>query len=128
MILVWNGPRQTLSHTITSSSMLPSGGSPLAPSTGVCPLRGGDSHTPPAEKKPCHPHSGPWHGEMVYLALSDNIDYSVDRAGPYNQGDPPSKLGLIRHHQEHCIFIISCNPLHLHVQDDKPEWTSTFPT
>ena len=35
MISVWNGPRQTLSHTITSSSMLPSGGPPLAPSTGV---------------------------------------------------------------------------------------------
>ena len=35
MISIWNGPRQMLSHTITSSSMLLSGGSPLAPSTGV---------------------------------------------------------------------------------------------
>ena len=35
MISVWNGPRQTLSCTITSSSMLPSGDSPLASSTRV---------------------------------------------------------------------------------------------
>ena len=35
MILVWNGLRQTLSCTVTSSSMLPSGDPPLAPSTGV---------------------------------------------------------------------------------------------
>ena len=35
MISVWNGPRWTLSHTITSSSTLPSWGPPLAPSTGV---------------------------------------------------------------------------------------------
>ena len=37
MISVWNGPRRTLSHTITSSSMLPSEDPPLAPSTGVSP-------------------------------------------------------------------------------------------
>ena len=42
MISVWNGPRQTLSRTITSSSMLPSGGPPLAPSTIVStPLEAG---------------------------------------------------------------------------------------
>ena len=35
MISVWNGPRQTLSRTVTSSSTLPSRDSPLAPSTGV---------------------------------------------------------------------------------------------
>ena len=35
MISVWNYPRWTLSHTITSSSMLPSGDPPLAPSLGV---------------------------------------------------------------------------------------------
>ena len=35
MISVWNGPRQTLSYTITSPSMLLSGCPPLAPSTGV---------------------------------------------------------------------------------------------
>ena len=33
MISVWSGPRQTLSHTVTSLSMLPSGDPPLAPST-----------------------------------------------------------------------------------------------
>ena len=71
-----------------------------------------------------HPHSGPWHGEMVYLALSDNIDHSADSAGPYNQRDPLSKLGLIRHHQEHRVFVISCDPPHLHMQDDKPEQAS----
>ena len=35
MISVWNSPRWTLPHTITSSSMLPSWNPPLAPSTGV---------------------------------------------------------------------------------------------
>ena len=35
MISVWNGPRRTLSHTVTSSLMLPSGDPPLAPSTRV---------------------------------------------------------------------------------------------
>ena len=35
MILVLNGPRWSLSHTITSSSTSPSGGPPLAPSTQV---------------------------------------------------------------------------------------------
>ena len=35
MISVWNGSRRTLSCTITSSSMLPSEGPPLAPSTRV---------------------------------------------------------------------------------------------
>ena len=35
MILVWNGPRWTLSHTITSSLTPPSGDPQLAPLTGV---------------------------------------------------------------------------------------------
>ena len=35
MILVWNSPRRTLSHTVTSSSTLPSRNPPLAPSTRV---------------------------------------------------------------------------------------------
>ena len=35
MISVWNGPRWMLSHTITSSLMLPSRDPPLAPSTRV---------------------------------------------------------------------------------------------
>ena len=91
------------------------------------PLRGRDCCTPPAGKQSHHPCSGPWHGEMIYLTLSDNIDYSADSVGPYHQGDPPSEFGLIGHHQEYCIFIISCDAPHLHMQDDKPEWTSTFP-
>ena len=98
--------------------MLPSGDPPLAPSIGV---------SVPSEARTAAPnwqessHSGPQHGETVYLALSDNIDHSADSAGPYNQRDPLSKLGLIGHHQEHHILIISCNPPHLHVQDDKPK-------
>ena len=94
----------------------------------LCPLRGGDSCTQPAGKQSHHPHSGPRCGEAVYLTLSDNIDYSANGASPQNQRDPLSKLGLIEHHQEHCVFIISGDPLHLHVQDDKPEQASTFPT
>ena len=128
MILVWNGPRQTLLHH-NQLIDAPLWGSPTGTfNWSLCPIRGGDSHALPAVKQPRHPHSGPRCGEMVYLALSDNIDYSANSAGPYDQGDPPSELGLIGHHQEHHVFVISCNPLHLHMQDDKPEWTSTFPT
>ena len=92
------------------------------------PHKGGDSHAPLAAEQPCHPHSGPWHGEMVYLTFTDNIDYPANRTGPYDQGDPPFKLRLIRHHKEHSIFVISCDPLYLHTQDDKPKQISTFST
>ena len=91
-------------------------------------LGGGDRCTQPAGKQSCQPHSGPWHGETVYLTLSDNIDHSANSTGPYNQRNPLSELGLIGHHQEHHVFIISCDPPYLHAQDDKPEWASTFPT
>ena len=94
----------------------------------LCPLRGRDGHAPLAGKQSCNPHCGPQHGETVYLTLSDNIDYSANSAGHYNQGDLSSELRLIGHHQEHRILIISCDPLHLHIQDDKPKWTSMFPT
>ena len=94
----------------------------------LCPLRGGDGHARLAGKQLCHPRSGPRCGETVYLALSDDVDHSADSAGPHNQRDPPSKIGLIGHHQEHRVFIISCNILHLNTQDDKPKWASTFPT
>ena len=94
----------------------------------LCPLRNGDGHTLPAGKQSHHPCSGPQLSEAVYLALSDNVDYSVDSAGPHNQRDPPYKLRLIGHHQEHHIFIISCNIPHLHVQHDEPERASMFPT
>ena len=46
MISVWNGPRWTLSHTITSSSMLTSGDPPLAPSSGVSALSGAGTAVP----------------------------------------------------------------------------------
>ena len=90
--------------------------------------RGGDGHAPLAGKQPHHPHSGPRHGETVYLTFLDNSDYSSNRTGPHDQGDPPSKVGLIGYHKEHSIFIIACNSLCLHMQDDEPKWTSTFPT
>ena len=94
----------------------------------LCPFIGGDDHAQLTGKQSHHPCSGPWHGEAVYLAFFDNIDYSADSAGPYNQRDPPSELRLIGYHQEHHIFIISCYPPHSHMQDDKPQWASTFPT
>ena len=94
----------------------------------LCLFRGRDSHTQPAGKQSHHPHSGPWHGEVVYLTLSDDTDYPANSAGPHNQRYPLSEIGLIGHHQEHRIFIISCDPLHLHAQDDKPKRACTFPT
>ena len=75
----------------------------------LCPLRGGDGCAQLAGKQLHHPCSGPQHGEAVYLTLSDDVDHSANSAGPHNQRDPPSEIRLIRHHQEHCIFIISCD-------------------
>ena len=94
----------------------------------LCPLRGRDSCIQPAGKQSCHPHGGPQCGEAVYLALSDDVDHSADSAGPHNQRDPPCEIGLIGHHQEHRVFVISCDTLHLNAQDDKPERASMFPT
>ena len=81
----------------------------------LCTSRGGDGHAPLVGKQPCHPHSKRWCGEMVYLTFPDNIDYSSNRTGPYDQGNPPSEVRLIGYHKEHSIFIITCDPLYLHV-------------
>ena len=94
----------------------------------LCNPRGGDGHAPPAGKQPHHPRSGPQCGEMVYLTFPDDIDYASNRTGPCDQGDPPSEVRLIGYHKEHSIFIIACDPLYLHMQDDEPERTSMFPT
>ena len=128
MISVWNSPRQMLSHTVTSSSMFTSGDPPQAPSSKDCPLRTGDDHAQPAGKQSCHPRSGPRCGEAVSLTLVDKVDQSADSASPHNQRDPSPKIGLIGHHHKHHVFIVTCDPPHLHAQDDKPEWASTHPT
>ena len=94
----------------------------------LCPLRSRDGRAQLAGQQPHHPHSGPQHGEAVYLTLSDNVDQSADSAGPHNQRDPSSEIGFIGHHQEYPILIISCDTLHLHAQDDKPKQASTHPT
>ena len=46
MISVWNGPRRTLSRTMTSSLMFTSGDPPQAPSSGVSPLSGPGTTVP----------------------------------------------------------------------------------
>ena len=94
----------------------------------LCPLRSGDGRTQLAGQQPCHSHSVPQRSEAVYLTLMDNIDKSVDSAGPHNQRDPSSKIGLIRHHQEHRVLVITCDTPHLHSQDDKPKQASAYPT
>ena len=95
---------------------------------GLCPLQGRDSCAPPTGKQSHHPRSRPRLGEAVYLTLSDDIDHSTNSAGPHNQRGPRSKIRLVGHHQEHCIFIISCYTLHLNAQNDKPKQASMFPT
>ena len=50
--------------------------------------------------------------QAVYLALTDNVDKSADCAGPHNQRDPSSEIGLIGHHQEYCVLVISCDTTH----------------
>ena len=76
----------------------------------LCTPRGRDCCAPPAGKQPCHPHSGPQHGETVYLTFPDNIDYSANCTGPYDQGDPLSKLRLIGYHKE--LHHILRSPIH----------------
>ena len=93
----------------------------------LCTPRGRGGYTPSAGKQLCRSHSGPWHGETVYLTLLDNIDYSSNRTGPYDQGNPLSKVRLIGYHKENHIFIIACDPPYLHAQDDEPKRTSMFP-
>ena len=85
----------------------------------LCTPRGRDSHAPLARKQPCHPHSGPQCREMVYLTFPDNINYSSNCTGPYDQGDPSSKVGLIGYHKEHSIFVIACDPLYLHAEQSR---------
>ena len=77
------------------------------------PLRTGDNHAQLAGEQSCQPHSQPRHGEVIYLTLADNIDQSADSASPHDQRDSSPKIRLIGHHQEHCIFIITCDTLHL---------------
>ena len=76
----------------------------------LCTPRGGDDCAPLAGKQPHHPHSGPRCGGTVYLTFPDNTDYSGNRTDPYDQGDPPSEVGLIGYHKEHIIFIIAGDP------------------
>ena len=101
-------------------------GSPTGASIwGLFPLGNRDGCTQLAGQQSCHPHSGPRHGEAVYLALTENVDKSADSAGSHNQRDPLSEIRLIGHYQEYRILVISCNTPHLHMQDDKLEWAST---
>ena len=55
MISVWNGPRWTLFHTITSSSMLPSGDPLLAPSTRVSAPSEAGTAMPNWQESSCTP-------------------------------------------------------------------------
>ena len=89
------------------------------------PLRTRDNHAQLAGEQSHQPRSQPRHGKVIYLALADNVDQSADSASPHNHSLP--QIGLIGHHQEHCVFIITCDTPHLDAQDDKPERASTHP-
>ena len=65
---------------------------------------------------------------MIYLAFPDDVDYPANRTGPYDQGDLPAKLRLIRYHKEHNVLVIPHDLPYLHVQDNKTEWACLFPT
>ena len=77
-------------------------------------------------KQLCHPHCGPRCREMVYLTFPDDIDYSANCTGPYDQGDPTAELRLVGYHEEHNILIIPGDLPYPHVQDNKPESTCAF--
>ena len=65
---------------------------------------------------------------MIYFTFLDDVDYPANHTGPYDQGDPPAKLRLIGYHEEYNVFVIPCDLLYLHAQNNKSEWASTFPT
>ena len=88
-----------------------------------CTPWGEDRYAPPTGKQL---HHGPGHREMVYLTFLDDTDYSANRTGPYDQGDPTAKL--IGYHEKHNTLIIPGNLPYLHVQDNEPKQTCVFST
>ena len=128
MISVWNGPRWMLSHTVTSSSTFTSGDPPQAPSSKDS-APSGLGTTMPNWQESSHATLIVDHGmARLSILLSWITLISLLSASPHNQRDPSPKIGLIRHNQEHRIFVITCDSPHLHAQDDKPEWASMHPT
>ena len=63
---------------------------------------------------------------MVYLTFPDDVDYSGNHTGPYDQGDPMAELGLIGYHEKHNILVIPGDLPYLHAQDNEPKWTCVF--
>ena len=126
MISVWNGPRQMLSLTVHLHPLL---GAPtdLWLSFSSTP-QGGDHHGLPTGKQLCHLCCGPGHREMAYLAFPDDINYSANCTGHYDQGHPMAKLRFIGYHKEHNILIVPGDLPYLHAQDNKPKWTCAFST
>ena len=128
MILVWNGPRQMLSHTVTSSSMFTSRDPPQAPSSKVSAPSGPGMTVPNQQESSRATLIVDHDVARLSISLSDNVDQSADSTSPHNQGDPSSEIRFIGHHQEYHILFLPCNTRHLHMQDDKPERASMHPT
>ena len=80
---------------------------------GLPPFRTGDHHAQLAGEQSHQPCSRPQCGKVIYLALADNIDQSTDNASPHDQRDSSPKIGLIGHHQEHSILVITCDTPYL---------------
>ena len=74
---------------------------------GLPPFRTGDHRAQPAGEQSRQPRSRPWHGEVIYLALANNVDQSTDSASPHDQRDSSPKIRLIGHHQEHRVLVIT---------------------
>ena len=65
---------------------------------------------------------------MIYLTFMDDIDYSANCTGPYDQGDPMAELRLVGYHEKHHILVIPQDLSYLHTQDKKPKLTCAFST
>ena len=63
---------------------------------------------------------------MVYLTFSDDIYYSANCTGFYDQGDPMAKLRFVGYHEKHNILIVSSDLPYLHMQDNEPKQTCSF--
>ena len=122
MISVWNGPRWTLSHTVTSLSMLPSGDPPLAPSTKVSTPSEAGMAVPDRQESSCATLVVDHSVARLYISLSQItlIILLIVQV--------PTTKGTLRPNSDSSGPTRNTASSSYPAQDDKPKWASMFPT
>ena len=91
MISVWNEPRQTLSHTMISSSMFTSGGPPQAPSSRVSAPSGPGAFNGVIITYEVDPRRGFTHPSMisVWNEPRQTLSHTMISSSTFTSGGPP---------------------------------------